>query len=328
MSDTASTTLYLRKCSLVVANAAGSGIELSQLRVRFEIQGMIAGTPQILTARVYNLADNTVHQIREEFTQVVLQAGYEGNFGTLFSGSITQLRFGRENATDTFVDIFAADFDVAHNWGVINTSIAAGYTSDDVFNAVRKVYTGYGVKFDQDTPDFKAQPAPRGKVMFGMARDTMDALGKKEDMTWHVEQGQFHMLAYSAYKPGDAIRLDVDTGLIGVPQQTIDGIQATCLLNPSIGPGSRVQINQRLISQYAWQNQFSGPNPKVVNPAAPLDKDRGGGAGFYKVLIVNHVGDTRGNEWYTNFNCIALDPSGPPGGGVALQTAKAIQAGP
>jgi hypothetical protein len=123
-----------------------------------------------------------------------------------------------------------------------------------------------------------------------MARDVLNQLAAHEAMTWHVEQGRFHMLAYSAYKPGEAVVLRPDTGLIGVPQQTIDGIQATCLLNPAIGPGTRVQIDRQLISQYRREGQSVSLNPRTPTFAAPVSN-----SGFYKVLLVNYVGDTRGN---------------------------------
>ena len=47
---------------------------------------------------------------------VMLQAGYEnGAYGIIFSGTILRIRTGRESATDTFLEIMAADGDIAFN---------------------------------------------------------------------------------------------------------------------------------------------------------------------------------------------------------------------
>ena len=38
--------------------------------------------------------------------------------------------------------------------------------------------------------------------------------------------------------------------------------------------------------------------------------------GFYRVLVVTHIGDVRGNPWYTKMTCLALDASAVPGSSV------------
>jgi hypothetical protein len=43
------------------------------------------------------------------------------------------------------------------------------------------------------------------------------------------------------------------------------------------------------------------------------------GADHYKVLIVNHVGDTRGGPWYSDLTCIRADGQGPMPLGLAAR---------
>ena len=38
--------------------------------------------------------------------------------------------------------------------------------------------------------------------------------------------------------------------------------------------------------------------------------------GFYRVLVVSHIGDSRGTEWHTKMICLALDASAAPGSSV------------
>jgi hypothetical protein len=44
------------------------------------------------------------------------------------------------------------------------------------------------------------------------------------------------------------------------------------------------------------------PAPGVVTMYQPVTDD-----GFYKVIVVEHEGDTRGNPWYANMVCLAVD---------------------
>ncbi len=58
------------------------------------------------------------------------------------------------------------------------------------------------------------------------------------------DQQQVTMIPRQGSRPGGAVVLNSDSGLIGMPTQTTDGIFARCLINPSIKRGSQVQINE------------------------------------------------------------------------------------
>ena len=120
------TQQWIRRVSLIVGDATGKGLDLSELHVSFRTFSATTQSPKRSTIRVYNVKDATARTIQNEFTQVFLQAGYGDNFGLIFSGAIKQARKGRENATDTFIDLIAADGDEAYNWSVANTTLAAG----------------------------------------------------------------------------------------------------------------------------------------------------------------------------------------------------------
>ena len=86
-----------RKVSLIIGPDAGDALDLSGLRIVFRVQRGDTQTPNSLRARVYNVSDNTAQRAEsKEFTRIVLQAGYEGNYGIIFDGSIIQVRRGRE----------------------------------------------------------------------------------------------------------------------------------------------------------------------------------------------------------------------------------------
>ena len=100
------TDQYIRTCALTVGDPKGEALDLSELHIRFGIINGDVQTPKTANIRVYNLAPETAKRVRKEYTQVVLQAGYEGMAGVIFSGQVKQVIIGRENATDTFIDVY------------------------------------------------------------------------------------------------------------------------------------------------------------------------------------------------------------------------------
>jgi hypothetical protein len=97
--------------------------------------------------------------------------------------------------------------------------------------------------------------------------------------------------------PGMVPFLTPATGLIGTPTQTISGITIKSLLNPIIRAGGQVQIVNKSLSTVNQRVAFN-----AGDLVAGLDK-----GGFYTALQVIHEGDTRGNAWYTNMLCTAVD---------------------
>jgi hypothetical protein len=90
-------------------------------------------TPNSLDARIYNLSHRArCSSITQEFTRIVLQAGYEGNFGTNLSTARSSRRASVARIRPTTTSsITAADGDEAYNFSTLALSLAAGATPDD-----------------------------------------------------------------------------------------------------------------------------------------------------------------------------------------------------
>lgn len=301
MSDNAQQ--FGRVCSLVVSNKAAQGLDLSQLRIKFSVKRSGVMTPNVADIRVYNLDLDTANIIKKEFTQVVLQAGYASNYGVIFRGNIKQCIIGRESATDTFIDIIAGDGDQAYNFAVINTTLAAGSSQSDHLNAALSAMAPQGVS----TGYVGALPQnqlPRGKVMYGTARDHVQRIAESANFGWSIQDEKVDFIKLSTYLPGTAVVLSSKTGMIGTPQQTVEGINFKCLLNPKLKIHGRVQVDNASIAQFKL-NQFVPGS--AANTPVPLTAD-----GVYYILVAEHEGDTRGTPWYTNLVTLAIDPSSNP----------------
>ena len=306
------TQQYLRAVSLVVGTAGGSGLDLSALRVEFTVTHPSVQTPKLLVARVSNVAKSTAATVHAEFTRVSLSAGYQGAIGLLFQGAIRQTKYGRSSPTDTYLDIIAADGDKAYSTGFVNQVLAAGWTAADVFREI--VTAGAPLGLTAGTPPPVTVRGIRPKVLFGPIRDICRNLAASTGTSWSITDGalNFTPLQVAAVPSQQAIVLSPSTGLIGIPHQTIDGVEATCLLNPQIKAGSYVTIDKSLIaaaqvdvSYSAMQGGNLSPDGKSVIGVSPT--------GTYYVDYVEHFGDTRGGPWYSVISCHAADANAVQG---------------
>lgn len=304
---------YKRKIKLVVSTASGNGLDLSQLRIVFDVKLSDSQTPNTAKVRVYNLSQNTVAQIQKEFTYITLQAGYESNFGNIFYGNIKQVIYGSENNVDTFIDISAGDGDQPYNYSVVNTTLSAGAKQSDIVDASLLPMFNAGIEkgFVDDTD---SQALPRSKVMYGMSRDYLRKSALNTNTDWSIQAGKYQSVKQTSVIPGQAVVLNSKSGLIGVPNQTNDGIIIKCLLNPNIRIASSIQINQNDIQRETISDNSTDSSSKSSSTStpSPIAAD-----GFYRVLIAEHQGDTRGNDWYTNITALSMDKTSPSSSQVA-----------
>ncbi len=334
---------WLRRVSLIVSDASGNGLDLSQLRIKFSVQqaDLSSFRPRTAVITVYNLAESTIKNVLQEFTQVTLQAGYQppGKFGIIFQGTIKQFEHGHETVTESYLTIFAADGDLAR-FAVTNTTLAPGYTAQDELNAHQKAMEAYGATMGYNgtgvaggTGGLNPQ-MPRGKILFGQSTYAVDQLGKTNNFTWVIVNGKVQVVPLTGYLPGEAVVLNAQSGLIGWPRNTLGGILATCLLNPAIRLQGLVQINNAAINttQPAQGAGLPGapgfPNTVVGFPGytdknfyASVAQD-----GFYRVLVLEYEGDTRGGEaspWFCHLTLLAADLSAPVGQQVPISNAIA-----
>lgn len=296
----------------VAQSTPGTGLDLSEFRIQFAVRGADVQTPKNLIARVFNLKDATEKQIKTEFSRVVLQAGYvNGPFAVIFDGTIKEVRTGRLSATDRFLDIYAADGDMGINFAPVNATLAAAQTgAQGQAAALAQAVSSYGVGFNATTLPSTGGILPRGKVLFGMWRDKMRDLANSTSTTWFVENGVVRIVEQTGYLPSDPVVLTAKTGLIEVPEATQDGVKAILLLNPKIKIGTRVQIANALLNQTLVREQ-GFPNYTSLDFFASTSND-----GIYRVLVVEHAGDTRGEEWATMITCLVVDPSAAPASSV------------
>jgi hypothetical protein len=281
------------------------------MRIKFHTFAPAVDRPKTAIVRVYNLSASTQNSIKNEFTQLMLQAGYQnGAYGLIFNGTIMRIKTGRENATDTFIELQCADGDLAHNFAFVHKAIAAGASWEQLAQPSIEAMKATGAVTQSDTKALAAVGGvltPRGTVQFGLAPGYLNDIAASTNTSWTIENGVLTFTSNTGYTPGQAVVLNSQTGMVGIPEQTNGGIEVTALLNPNIKCGTRVQINNSDINQTQINKQgYPTYSDSTLNGAgiATIAND-----GIYRVLVAEHEGDSRGNDWYTKMICLDLDAS-------------------
>lgn len=321
MSISGTAPTFVRKMGLLLTNSTGKALDLSQFRVTFSVEAADVDHPNSAVIRVHNLSPDTMAQIQGEFQQVTLQAGYEppNPFGVIFSGTIKQFRKGKSDAITSYLDILAADGDIAYNSTFISQTLAAGHTPATQADAALAAMNNTMRATNDHLNDLVIKtpiadlpggviPAKRGKVMFGMARDVFRSVASRLQCSWSIQNGQIQVIPYDSFlTTGSIVHLSQFTGVVGIPEATDEGIKIKTLLNPNIVIGGLVQIDEKLINQtlFASGNPFVPYNQyKGTQLFANTTRD-----GFYRVYVVEHEGDIRGQPWYSNLICLAVSSS-------------------
>lgn len=320
-----------------------SGLDLSALRTTFEIHAGDVLTPNIAIIKVYNPGPNTINNLvgggfggKSEFTRVILQAGYGDQKGVIFDGTIVQSFYNRENTTDTYIMLHCADGD-----DFFNRSFSSGTQSRDltdassVYDFIRRNATfSSGLTFgDLELQEELLQesqsggglpgtvggtvPLPRGKVIWGMSRVFIQQLADRIGATVSIQQGKLTFTPRFKGAGGTVTEMHAQSGLIGLPTQTMDGIIARCLINPQIQVGSAVRINNSaLVKSLVNVSRGNQSNPFIVpgNLLAHIATD-----GLYRVFAIDFKGDSRGNEWYQTLTMLSVDE---PAGELAVAAAQ------
>ncbi len=294
---------YMRNFNLLVTGTNIDGLDLSALRCKFSIKRSSNMTPNCADIRVYNLDQDTALKIKSQYTRVILQAGYDTNYGVVFKGNIKQVIIGRESGTDTFVDLNCGDGDLAYNYAIVKGAVKSA-SQAAILSQITQPMGEYGTTVAPAQPTLSPTTLPRGKTFWGNSRDYMREFASQNGLTWSIQNEQISFIKQQGYAPGQSVVLTSKTGMIGTPQQTQIGVNVGCLINPRINPGRTIKIDNASVAAL----KIDLGNPKdPVNLAPPLNAD-----GVYYVLVVEHTGDTRGVDWYSKLICVTVNSSVNP----------------
>jgi hypothetical protein len=304
----ASILQWKRQCEVIIGKA-GKGLSVKDLRISFEVNKTIGRTPNTALVKIYNLTQDHESQIKGEFDEIVVNAGYQDGVAQIFRGTIRHT-FGYRDGNDHITEIDAADGDKDLLKSRIHITLAANSSSmqivDYIVSQFSTVTKGYVVLKDTNRL--------RGRVMSGSVKQVLDTIAAQSDAHWSIQDGILQIVPRGSTTPTEATVLRSDTGLLGAPEIDNKGIKATCLLNPRIQCNGKVWLNNNDLKAKIAKELETKPGAKKVKvkkhrgELARLDPD-----GVYKVYKLVHEGDNRDTTWSTQVFCVGLDRPIPTG---------------
>lgn len=292
--------LYQRDWRLLVLAPNGSkvfdsegnnALDLSNLRFTFRVEKNFSHYMQFAEVTLYNLKAETETAIMARGEQIVLEAGYaNGNYGVIFRGYIRQPIRGKEDGVTTFLKLLCIDGDDALNLGFCNFTLEAGKTARDIaLMTARSSTEPFTINID---PNLGEQQTQRGKAVFGQPKQFLRSLAINENAQFRMENGQAHIDKLLKQPTSDiVVKVNAETGMVGMPQQIDSGVRVRTLLNPKIKINNFIRLNNRDIRV---------AEISLGQLQTTLDLD-----GLYRVIKIVAFGDTRGNDWYYDLETVS-----------------------
>lgn len=288
--------LYGRKWRVQVQTQLGATLDVSDLRVTFDIQYVLRQTPPFCTVTIYNLNPATEDILLNYGDAITVEAGYSGQqYGLIFSGTIVEpVRSMQDNVTYVLT-LNCLQADAVANQAFAAFTVTRGQSARSMVENLAS-RASIPSPIGQLSDSLSTTPLPRGKTVFGLTRDYLRQIAQGNNLALHFTNGTINMLGAGDNPPNDSNIVDLTptSGLISIPVQNGLGVSFDCLLNPSITIGSYVRIDNALITAQTFQ---IGQAPRSLDAA-----------GIYRIMSVEHIGDSRGQQWLTR--CTSVSQAG------------------
>jgi len=302
------TALFGRKYLLTLAPSIESSSafqygnardDSAPLRITFDIKK--DSKPQSNTGHmvIYNLSEKTRRTIKAGW-MLQLEAGYDGLLQNLWVGqvgkgvasrnpdlSVSDKASTKREGAEVSYAIESAEGLGPLAYATIDKSYRSGTPRAQVFAAITKALTtaspatSFGVTIGSvPSGTFPPGEIRRNMTLHGKAADALTQLLEPLGYDWFVSNNELNVVARNDHTKDGAPLISAASGLIGIPSREDDGVVTiSCLLNPQLEPG-------RLLKLESKDNSFDN---------------------YYKVRKVQHKGDSHGDAWTSEVQCIAYD---------------------
>lgn len=250
-----------RSCTLIVGKG-GAGIKITDLRMRFNVRKSSDDQPNSAKIEIYNLNSDNTSQLLSEWVDIQLTAGYQGAERLIYSGQI-RTSTPKIDGTDRIITIESGDGDREILRGFVNKTLTKGCTADQIINECQASMFGVPTAYKDKLPTSYS----RGRVLSGRAADILSQQVKQDNAQWSIQDGQLLLLKDDNVRPNAVWLIDQETGMLGSPEPTQDGVKVRTLLNPAYMIGGVAKIDSLIYD------------------------------GGIRIETLVHSGDTHGQEW-------------------------------
>lgn len=249
---------------------------IKTLDVAFSIQKSLRPDPNTAEIRVYNMTDEQRETIARAKAPIVrLSAGYQDGMNQIWYGQLIHVENTIEGG-DIITTLSTGDGAEEYKKARISLSFGPRTKTSTVIRAIAKelgIGAGNVAKIASEIDkSVKADLYISGAAFSGSAARAMTQVCLSAGLEWSIQDGKLQIMNRGKALESEAILLTPDTGLIGTPTLSNNGIvSGTCLLVPDIFPGRQIKIESRFVK------------------------------GSYRIETLHYSGSTFGEEWYAEF---------------------------
>ncbi len=262
------------------------------LEIQFEVSQSVGSYNNgfwFADVSIFGLNDPTTQVILKQGMTVKLNAGWQNGqpYGTLFEGTLYQPLWERIDGINYKLTLHCIVGLLEQVSNFCAFSIAGGATQRDIVARMASTALNPLDASNVNIPAANLTPSSRGEVIFGQPSVYLEQIGKETQTNFWFSNLAINVQSLLTAQTGvPTISYNANTGLIGTPQQTQDGVLIRVLLDPRLQIAAQINLDPSVtIAQLPrMQNTF----PTV------LDKD-----GNYGIMGLTHRGDSRGNVWQT-----------------------------
>lgn len=248
---------YLRKARVTFAGPGGfvvnpGDLMTDQLRVRFSVTRGISSTANTFKIDLFNLNETHRNSLGLELDTVMLEVGYTppgggNNIGIIAKGKIRDYQHDREGG-DIISTVSCGDGDKAYRRATISKTIPKGTPLTEVVDEIHKEMKKEGIaKGEWSFPDkVKNTQLKRPYSMCGSCTRELDTLGRSHGFYWNIQNETMEIIPGNGHLPGSLL-ITPDTGLIGTPTITDNGIKVKALINPEARPNRMMKVRSQVL---------------------------------------------------------------------------------
>lgn len=269
---------FNRLCSVIIGIPGQQGKRHSGLRVRFSVERDLKASSNTAKVDIYNLSEDSRAAIKEHLSTFTLYAGYAEDSGEsiLFTHDVDSVTH-KVTAPEIVTTIETGDGRKATRESRVSLSLEPGCNVGDVCKVIAERMQLPIKEIPQVSQQFSS-----GFSFVGPAEDALRRVSAAGNLEHSVQDGQLVFLSRGKSSTKESVFLiGPESGLIDVPEritQPNEKLKSNvpqsqwsfrALLNPQLTPGRRIQLQSRIVS------------------------------GVFRLDAVRHVGDTHGEEWFS-----------------------------
>ena len=269
---------FLRKSRLTFFGSSGfivnpaDHVSPHEMRIAFNVSKTISGSANTFEVSVWNLNADHRNSIGKELDELQLECGYEppeggGNLSVIAKGFIRDVQHRREGS-DIITTVSSGDGDKAHRKATISKTYPAGTPVTEVVEGIYERMSEFSVDRGEWLFPDDIRTTRRPYSMCGGCVRELNNLGRGNGFYWSIQNGVLEVIPSDGHLPGDVV-ITPDSGLVGTPTITDNGVKVSCLLNPAIRPNRVVQIRSDVLEMNAQDGRyrvselgFSGDNSR------------------------------------------------------------------